>query len=139
MSAGLQVSLDQALSAHLPGKLITLLLGAYIAPDQCGADDAGRFIEHDRAMHLPGETDTGDLIGGDFFPAFRAWFTAMPQARHQSAGSCSAHPIFGEVKAAWSSVADARMRAALADDQGAGAACSDIDSKNVHVVICWRT
>jgi hypothetical protein len=42
----------------------SLGFGALIAPDECGADHFIAAVEEDSAMHLPGESDAGNLIVG---------------------------------------------------------------------------
>jgi len=40
-----------------------LRVGGHVTPDQCGADDTSLLVEHDRAVHLAGEADAGDVVG----------------------------------------------------------------------------
>ena len=84
-SAGLQVSLNQLFGADFFGKLAALRFGAHVAPDQRGAHDVAVLIEHDRAVHLPGETNAGDV------------FSAQAGLRHRFAhgDAACAPPVFG--------------------------------------------
>ena len=45
---------DEIVIADLFGDLVALLLGALVAPDDGGAQHLAVFIQHDQAVHLPG-------------------------------------------------------------------------------------
>jgi hypothetical protein len=54
--------LNQTIATEEIRKLLYLGLGALIAPDERGTDHFIAGIEQDRSVHLPGETDGGNLI-----------------------------------------------------------------------------
>src|SRR6185437_6876649 len=58
--------IDEALKADLLRQPVALGLGALVAPDERGAEDVARSIEHDATMHLAGEADGLDLAAGEF-------------------------------------------------------------------------
>src|SRR5436190_22002278 len=53
---------NQALQAESAGELAASLFGADVAPNQRRAHDSRSFVEEKRAVHLAGETDTGDVL-----------------------------------------------------------------------------
>jgi hypothetical protein len=46
---------NQSGGAQLPSEFDALGFGAYIAPDECRANDLRLRVQHDRAVHLAGE------------------------------------------------------------------------------------
>src|SRR5207253_9962570 len=42
-----------------------LFFGANVAPDERGANDIPAFIDKDRAVHLAGEANTGDVFASE--------------------------------------------------------------------------
>ena len=66
---GIAGKFDQMLSAQLLVQPVALRVGALIAPDQRGPQNFAIRVEHDRAVHLPGEADGFNIrrgIAGDF-------------------------------------------------------------------------
>ena len=57
--------LDDSLRADLAVQFAALVLGAHVAPDQSRTHHPVLIIEHDRAMHLAGESDAGNVIGAE--------------------------------------------------------------------------
>jgi len=55
---------DEARKTGILRKLLRLFFGALIAPDDGGSNDVAVAIEQNRAMHLTGETDAGDVFSG---------------------------------------------------------------------------
>ena len=55
--------LNQPLLADFSGQIAALLFRTDVAPDQSEANDASLLIQHDRAVHLPGEADANDFFG----------------------------------------------------------------------------
>jgi hypothetical protein len=49
-------------SADFLRQLAALRIRPDIAPDQCRTHDLVPLVEHDRAVHLPGEADTGNVL-----------------------------------------------------------------------------
>jgi hypothetical protein len=81
---GIARELNQALQAKCAREVAALLLGAYVAPDECRADNISFFVEKDRAMHLAREADAGDVLAREVI------------ARERFANCCasSAPPVF---------------------------------------------
>src|SRR5258708_19289552 len=59
---GIAGQLNQPLLADLDGQIAALLFSANVAPDQGGTDDASLIVEHNRAVHLTGETNASDFF-----------------------------------------------------------------------------
>ncbi len=56
---------DQSGGADFVGQLAALFVGPLIAPDNGRTNDCALGVEQNRAVHLPGKTDAGDLIAGN--------------------------------------------------------------------------
>ena len=56
--------MNQALEAKGAREIAALLFGAYVAPDERGANDASFFVEKHCAMHLAGEANASDVFAG---------------------------------------------------------------------------
>src|SRR5260370_9529101 len=52
---GIAGELDEPLLTDFGGQIVALLFSAHVAPDQSGANDAPLLVQHNGAMHLPGE------------------------------------------------------------------------------------
>src|SRR5438876_1706704 len=57
--------LNQPLLADFGGQVVALFFRADIAPDQSGTNDASLLVQHDRAVHLAGETDASNFFGAE--------------------------------------------------------------------------
>src|ERR1700761_1541678 len=56
--------LDQVFASQLGMQPVALRAGPLVAPDERWPQHAALCVQHDRAMHLTGETDPSDLCGG---------------------------------------------------------------------------
>src|SRR5207302_5046862 len=63
---GVAGELNQTLQAKSLGKVVALLFGAHVAPDQRGTNDVSLLIEKDGAMHLAGETQARNVFPREF-------------------------------------------------------------------------
>jgi hypothetical protein len=108
-----------------------LRIRADIAPDERGTDYLTMFVEHDGAVHLPGETDAGNFIGAE----------AGLLDRFRNGYAAGAPPVVGmllgptDLGRGEGSVIFGRGRndvTVLIDDQGTCTAGSDIDAENVN-------
>lgn len=62
---GIAGELNQALKAESSREVAALLIGADVAPDERGTNDASMVIKKHGAVHLAGEADTGDIFAGE--------------------------------------------------------------------------
>ena len=82
----------QLVLADLVVQVIDLLLGAAVIPQDAGADDLVIFIQHDKAVHLAACADAPDQRG---IEALQQRGDTVTDGVHQSAGSCSLQPGWG--------------------------------------------
>jgi len=59
---GIAGQFNQPLGADPASQLLALILGSHVTPDQRGTHDLIVSVEHDRAMHLTGETHARQII-----------------------------------------------------------------------------
>src|SRR6185437_902445 len=110
---------------------VALGLGALVAPDERGAEDVARSIEHDATMHLAGEADGLDLAAGEFALGHGSGdglAGSAPPVVWVLLGPADVLGVDGCVFAA----GGGDDFAAAIDQDCPGAACSDVDSKK-HV------
>jgi len=82
---GVRGELNQALEAKGSREFAALFFGANVAPDERGANDIPAFIDKDRAVHLAGEANTGDVFASEI--------RARQRFAHGDTGS--APPVLG--------------------------------------------
>lgn len=110
---------------------MALFLGANVAPDERRANDVPAFIEKDRAVHLPGEANTGDVFASEV--------RARKRFAHGDTGG--APPILGLLLGPANLRGGKRLvilrgrrdkATGLIDYDRARAAGADVDSENVN-------
>lgn len=121
--------LDKSIETDGALELFGLRFGALVAPDESRADDLIVFIKQDSAVHLAGETDGGDGIGGESGGVKRFarcdGGSAPPVARILF---CPAWLRAGEIGVFFG--ARGEDRAASVEDNGAGSAGADVDAED---------
>ncbi len=129
---GIAGKLDQLLVADLLGQPVALRLRARVAPDERRAQHRALFVEHHRAVHLSGERDRRNRLHAVPGVAASAPRMASCAARHQSSGSCSAHPGCSARKGACSHEAAPISLPAAIHHDGPRAARSHIHAQEPH-------
>lgn len=126
---GIAGQLDKEVEANGALELLGLRFGALITPDEGWADDLVVLIKQDSAMHLAGETDGGDGIGGES--------GGMKRFAHRDGGSappverilfCPAWLRAGELSVLFG--ARGEDRATSVEYNRAGSAGADVDAED---------
>ncbi len=117
------------MGSDLFGEFPALLFGAHVAPDQGGTNYFVRRIQHDRTVHLPGKPYASDLLGGQ----------GCAGQRFPHCDPAGPPPVFGMLlrptnlrRSKWLVFLGSRCEdlTSLADDDGASAAGTNVNSKN---------